>query len=78
MPDNPYASPATVNLEPPVLPDFTIEAGIVGGLAAVALSAMGGTLKANLLVWWYMAMGDSMHDAYAKLWEGVASPGESF
>lgn len=47
---------------------------LVGGLTAVALTAVGGTLQTNVLVWLYMASGDSLKDAYANWWSFSQNP----
>ena len=47
---------------------------LVGGLTAVALTTVGGTLQTNVLVWLYMAAGYSQRDAYAKWWSFSQNP----
>jgi len=72
--DNPYSSPETVNLENAVGTASRFEGPLLGGLTAVALAAVGGTLQTNVLVWLYMASGYSLKDAYAKWWSFAQNP----
>ncbi len=74
MSDNPYSSPATVNLEKAAGTASRFEGTLVGGLIAVGLAAVGGTLQTNVLVWLYMASGYSLKDAYAKWWSFAQNP----
>lgn len=66
MSDNPYTAPGAKDLEPVVPTASPWNGALVGGLTAVALTAVGGTLQTNVAVWLYMAWGYSPQDAYTQ------------
>src|SRR3989442_1227374 len=66
-----YLSP-----QPPTVSSFRWRPAIVGGMAAIGISALLGTLVTNASLWLSLVRGLTLQEAYAAMGVGLSSPTE--